>query len=432
MIAWFLFLGTVLVLMALVNRWIQAWPVSPAIAYLALGALFGPAGISLITWTLRDRAALIEIITEVVILISLFAIGLKLRLAWRHPAWRVPLRLATVGMVLTILLSALAAWALLELPIAACILLGAILAPTDPVLASDIQTRHAEDRDAVRVSLSAEGGINDGAALPAVLLGLGLLGLYPMGSMGLQWLLRDLLWASAAGLAIGWMSGRGVANLVLWLRQRGQALEFEEFLVLGLIALTYGVALSFQANGFLAVFTAGLAVRAIGEQPSAGKPQTGETDLAQKGEPKQAVRALTSRLLVFTAQLERLAEVGVVLLIGALLTDVQWSVPLLLFVGLMLLVVRKAAVTLVLIGTPLQRSQRRLLGWFGIRGVGSLYYLSYVLARDPPAPLAGPLIDATLVTVAASILLHGVSATPIMQRYEAARSRRRSRTTSKT
>jgi sodium/hydrogen antiporter len=428
-IAWFLFLGAVLVLMALVNRWIQAWPVSPAIAYLALGALFGPAGISLITWTMRDRAALIEIMTEIVILISLFAIGLKLRLAWKHPAWRVPLRLATVGMVLTIMLSALAAWALLELPIAVCILLGAILAPTDPVLASDIQTRHAEDRDAVRVSLSAEGGINDSAALPAVLLGLGLLGLYPIGSMGLQWLLRDLLWASAAGLAIGWMSGRGVANLVLWLRARGQALEFEEFLVLGLIALTYGAALSFQANGFLAVFTAGLAVRAIGEEPSASTSQTEETDLAQNGKPKQAVRTLTSRLLIFTEQLERLAEVGVVLLIGALLSDVQWSVPLLLFVGLMLLVVRKAAVTLVLIGTPLQSSQRRLLGWFGIRGVGSLYYLSYALAHGLPAPLAGPLIDATLATVAASILLHGVSATPIMQRYEAARSRRRSRAT---
>ncbi len=425
--AWFLFLGAILVLMALSNRWIQAWPVSPAIAYLAVGALFGPAGFALITWSLREHAALFETITEVVILISLFAIGLKLRLAWNHPAWHVPVRLATVGMLFTIALTALAAWALFELPIAACILLGAILAPTDPVLASEIQTRHAEDRDAVRLSLSAEGGINDSAALPAVLLGLGLLGLYPIGELGVQWLLRDLIWAIGAGLAIGWLSGRSVATLVLWLRQRGQALEFEEFLVLGLIALTYGAALSFQANGFLAVFAAGLAVRAIEQPPSTANAPSRENDLAPGITAKQAVRALTSRLLVFTEQLERLAEVVVVLLIGALLTDIDWSLTLVLFVILMLLVIRKAAVTLVLIGTPLQQSQRRLLGWFGIRGVGSLYYLSFVLAREMPAPLVGPLIDATLATVAASILLHGVSATPVMQRYEAARLRRRAR-----
>ena len=116
------------------------------------------------------------------------------------------------------------------------------------------------------------------------------------------------------------------------------------------------------------------------------------------------------------------------LFLGALLADVVWSVQLVLVVTLMILIVRKSAVELVLLGTPLQSSQRRLLGWFGIRGVGSLYFLSYVLARDLPAPLIGRLIDATLATVAASIIVHGVSATPVMQRYSAARLRRRTRT----
>lgn len=92
------------------------------------------------------------------------------------------------------------------------------------------------------------------------------------------------------------------------------------------------------------------------------------------------------------------------------------------------LIVRKSAVGLVLLGTPLQNLQRRLLGRFGIRGVGSLYYLSYVLARDSPASLISPLIDATLATVAASIIVHGVSATPVIQRYSLVRLRRRTQT----
>lgn len=136
--------------------------------------------------------------------------------------------------------------------------------------------------------------------------------------------------------------------------------------MLGLIALTYGVALLFQVNGFLAVFTAGLAVRAIEQSPPAHIAPAAADEPVASVEPKQSVRALTSRLLVFTEQLERLAEVVVVLL----------------FVALMLLVVRKLAVSLVLIGTALQNSQQRLLGWFGIRGVGSLYYLSFGLTHD--------------------------------------------------
>ncbi len=420
MIAWFLFFGAVLVVMALVSRWIHDWPVSPAIVYLLIGAGFGPAGFALINLSLQEHAAVIEVITEVVVLISLFAVGLKLRVPWRHPSWQVPLRLATFGMIITIVLVALCAWTLLDLPIGACVLLGAILAPTDPVLASDVQTRNSEDRDTVRFSLSAEGGINDGAAFPAVMLGLGLIGLHPIGLAGLEWFTKDVLWAIGVGLLIGWASGRGVVSLVLALRKRGHALEFEEFLVLGLIALTYGLAMTFSAYGFLAVFAAGLAVRTIESEHSAGDSLRESTDR------KPAATALTGRILVFTSQLERLAEVGVVLIIGALVTQIHLTPALALFVVVVLVVVRKLAVTAVLIGNTLGRSQQRLLGWFGVRGVGSLYYLSYALERSLPDSLSSLLTDATLATVAASVLVHGVTATPLMERYEAARLRRRS------
>ena len=191
--------------------------------------------------------------------------------------------------------------------------------------------------------------------------------------------------------------------------------------MLGVIALTYGIALGVAAYGFLAAFAAGLAVRTIERQ------EADPVANAAAPIPEHSATGLASRLLTFTEQIERLAELGVVLLVGILLTHIRWSVALVTFIALMLLVVRPAAVALVLTGATVGRSERRLLGWFGVRGVGSLYYLSYALGRDLPPTLAAQLIDATLGTIAASIVLHGVSATPLMRRYEAIRTRRRQR-----
>lgn len=116
--------------MALANGWIHAWPVSPAIAYVAIGTSIGPAGLAFFDLSLTQHARWVESLTEVVVLISLFAVGLKLRIPLYHAAWRVPMRLATVGMIVTIVLAALAAWITLRLPLAACVVLAAFLAPT--------------------------------------------------------------------------------------------------------------------------------------------------------------------------------------------------------------------------------------------------------------------------------------------------------------
>ena len=99
--------------------------------------------------------------------------------------------------------AAIGYWAL-HMPLGAAVLLGAILSPTDPVLASDVQVRHADDRERSRFALTAEGGINDGTAAPFVILGLGLLNIKDLGSYGLHWVAVDIVWAIAAGLIIGW------------------------------------------------------------------------------------------------------------------------------------------------------------------------------------------------------------------------------------
>ncbi|MGQ3055387.1 MAG: cation:proton antiporter [Roseateles sp.] len=404
LILWFVLVGVVLVLMAFSSHLVQRLPLSPAIIYLGVGALAGAWGLGLLPLDLWQHHQVIEVITEVVVLITLFAVGLRLQLPMVWRAWRIPVRLATLGMVLTVAMIAALGHAWLGLPLGAAVLLGGILAPTDPVLASDVQIREPGDRDAVRMSITAEGGMNDGTAFPAIMLGLGLLQHHAIGAGGWRWFAVDLVWAIAAGLAVGWFCGRWVGQGMAWLRRQGHPLESEEFLVFGLIALAYGVALALHAYGFLAVFAAGAGLSAIEKQRD------------QRADPiKDASQC--SRLDSFSGQCERLSEVAVVLLIGALLAWVEWRWELFVFAAVVLLVIRPLAVYAVVRGPQTSGAQRRLIAWFGIRGVGSLYYLSFAVGYGMDPAWGTPLAGAVLATIASSIVLHGMSATPLMDGY---------------
>ena len=416
MLSWFLLVGSILIVIGLSARLVQRLPLSPAIVYLGVGWLVGPAGADLLSIDPVDDAALLEVLAEVAVLITLFAVGLKVRLPLGSSTWNVPVRLAGTGMVLMTALSTLAAWALLGLPFATALLVAAVLAPTDPVLASDVQVDSPTDRDAVRLSITVEGGLNDGTAFPAVMLALGLLGVHEMGAFGWRWLAVDVLWAVGGGLALGWACGTGMGHLVARLRAGGAVPEQEELLVFGVIALTYGLALLLLTYGFVAVFVAGVALahhelrlregRASGPAPS---------------EHDDASHSL--RLVRFAGQCESLAEVAIVLVIGAALGTVAWRWELLLFAAAMLVVVRPLTVLLVVPRRLLSVSQRRMVAWFGIRGAGTVYYLSYAIHRGVPSDAAELVADAALATIALSIVMHGVSATPLMERYRARRHR---------
>ena len=258
LLPWFLLVGAVLIGIGLSGR-LQRLPLSPAIVYLGVGWLVGPAGADLLSIDPVDDAALLEVLAEVAVLITLFAVGLKVRLPLGTDVERAGAA-AGPGMVVMTALSTLAAWALLGLPFATALLLAAVLAPTDPVLASDVQVEGETDRDAVRLSVTAEGGMNDGTALPAVMLGLGLFGVHGLGAFGWRWLAVDVLWAVGGGLALGWACGIGMGHLVARLRAGGAVPEQEELLVFGVIALTYGLALLLLTYGFIAVFVAGVAL----------------------------------------------------------------------------------------------------------------------------------------------------------------------------
>lgn len=423
---WALIVGVLLITMALSGTALSRLPLSTAMLYLAAGFGLGPAGWALITPDPLAYSAILERIAEVAVLISLFAVGLKLGLPLSNRGWRLPVCLAIVSMTITVALIAGIAMIGLGFSLGAAILLGAILAPTDPVLASDVQVLEASDRDRLRFSLTGEGGMNDGAAFPYVVLGLGLLGLHDLGAWGWRWLLMDVIWAVGGGLLIGGGLGALIGRLVVYLRSRHkESVGFDEFLALGLIAFSYGLATLATTNGFLAVFAAGLALQRVEELPGRN---TAPAELEAGLQSRQASEALATdseyasafmmqQVRGFNEQLERIAEVAVVLVIGAMLTYSYLPAYALWFVPLVFIVVRPLSVQLGLIGATVSRDQRVLISWFGIRGIGSIYYLMYAINHGLAHDLAREIIALTLTVVAVSVVLHGISVTPLMNLY---------------
>jgi NhaP-type Na+/H+ or K+/H+ antiporter len=435
---WFVVVGALLLGMGVTTSYIKRLPLTTAMVYFVVGYLMDPAGVSFAALDPVAHPERLERITEVAVIVSLFTAGLKLRApvgsAGRDRRWVTPVLLATVSMTLTVAaVAGLGYWAM-GLPLGGAVLLGAILAPTDPVLASDVQVEHPEDQDRLRFSLTGEAGLNDGTAFPFVMLGLGLLGLHDLGPNGLRWVGVDLVWAVVSGVGVGVACGWLVGRLVLWLRSRQrEKVGTDDLIALGLIGLSYGLALLVKGYGFLAVFAAGLALRRAEEvhaarvgdpRPGAGTDRGAADAAAPRDDADASQPYMVEHALGATEQFERIGEAAVLVIVGGLFTarfaagDTWWFVPVLF------LVARPLAVSALPSVRRAPGIQRRLAMWFGVRGVGSLYYLTYAIAHGVPAPLAERLAALTFSVVLASLVVHGVSVTPLMKRYERVRARR--------
>ncbi|WDD90386.1 cation:proton antiporter (plasmid) [Burkholderia sp. FERM BP-3421] len=421
-----LIFGALLIFMGLIGSSLKRLPLSAAMVYLGIGFLIGPSGIGFLSMTLRDDVTHLRIAAEIGLLISLFAIGLRLRVPLVDRRWMVPIRLGFVAMILTVASIAVLGVVALHLSPGVALLLGAIIAPTDPVLAHDVGVRDAGDVEVVRFSLSAEGGINDGTAYPCAALGLLLCQIG--ATSNLHWsIVVGIAWSIFAGVTTGGLIGSATARLVAFLRSRhGQALGLEGFFALGVIALSYGTALAIQGYGFLAVFAAGVAMRRVEHRSSGQKTSKATLGIvdsedveATSTDPDKAHAFVAESVMGFTLELEHIAEAVLILLIGALVSRywanmLTWTCTVV--VATLLFVIRPAASRVALIGSRASHRQRRLIGWFGIRGVGSLYYLMLALEQGPHAELL-PLVPWVLAIIALSIVLHGISATPLMRRY---------------
>jgi len=434
-------------LMALSSAYLRGLPITTSAIYLALGLLVSPVGLDLVAVNFVEWKVWFEHLTEIAVIVSLFVGGLKLRLPLRNQAWSAAFRLAAPVMLASIAGVAVFSHFAFGFDWAVAFLLGAVLAPTDPVLASTVSVNDAADHDRMRYGLSGEAGFNDGAAFPFVIFALMWAEYDRLGSWIGGWALHRLVWAVPAGLLLGYFLGKGIGYLAIWLRSRHQETDApNDFLALALIALAYVGAETVGAWGFLAAFTAGIGFRRAeiktvkdnpapehDEQAEASKDANDSHSTAhppaeefvgkkveeeELKQPSKAAGMVVAEIISFGDTAERLLEVMMVVLVGVCLA-IYWdwrAVPLALA---LFFVIRPLAALIFLIKTPTGKVQRLMMGWFGIRGIGSLYYLSYALNHGLNDNIADT-VGITLSVVALSILIHGLTSQPILDYYERA------------
>lgn len=434
-------LGVLLMLLALTSAYLRWLPVTTSAVCLAFGLGMGPLGLDFLDLDLREAHVWFERLAEAAVLFSLFNTGIKLRLPLGDKAWRSAFHLAGPVMVATVVGTAIAGHYLLGLSWGLALLLGAMLSPTDPVLAGLVQVNNAQDSDRVRFSLSGEAGMNDGTAFPLVMFALAYIN---DGSHDLNWVqgwfLQTIVWGVPVGLALGYGMGRGIGHLMIYLRIKhaDSTTSPNDFLALALIAIAYVAAETLGAFGFLAVFTAGFGLRQAevhstrSDVPSEhiAKPVLGHmhtapetatvADVKELSESQLAAGVMMGDMLAFGSLVERSMEVLLITLLGAALS-LYWdwrAIPLALA---LFCIVRPLSVWALTSGGLLSWRQRGLISWFGIRGIGSLYYLCYALTHGLPAGDVNAVISLTLSVVALSILMHGVSIQPLLERYERSR-----------
>lgn len=412
---WYALIGSLFIVMAVISAALKRLPLTTAIIYLTIGFILGQSVFNVITIDPLKDFVILRLCTEVAVIISLFTAGLKLRLPLKSPEWRRPLLLATSSMLITISLLTLFGVFVLKFSWGASILLAGILAPTDPVLASSVQVLSPIDRDRLRFSLTAEAGLNDGTAFPFVMLGLGLLGLRNLGPWASRWILVDVIWGILGGLVVGTILGTGVGKVIAYLRTQHEETEtFDDFLAIGLVGLSYGLAILMHTYGFLSVFAAGLALRTRERHESRHL-------LKMFDNPNDSFRTDTVSghmafgVLEFNEQMERMGELTIVILLGAMISREHFIVASFYIVPFLFLVARPLSVFVGL--GPNKNSHKILISWFGIRGIGSLYYLAFAIEQGLSGELAVQIVDVSLVVVGTSVLFHGLSAAPLMIRH---------------
>lgn len=415
---WFLLVGALLLCMGLTAGVIRRLPVTTAIVYLVVGIVLGPTVLYAFHFNPLEESRVLALASEVAVLLSLFTAGMKMPVPVTVSRWRMPILLAFPGMAITAALMTAFGWFALGLPLGAAVLLAGILAPTDPVLATEVQARHPGDRDRLRFRVTCEAGMNDGSVFPVVLLGMGLLGLHELGAWGWRWLLLDVVWGTLAGIGLGVVAGRllalGVSRLCL--HGLGGSL-LHDFLALGLTGVVYGASQLIGAWGFLAVFFAAVALRQTEMQLSGGAAEPQRLRSRDRLLPRRALQPrVTDRSLVFSEHLERLSEVVLILLLGGMLFVSSWSWHAVATALFLFLAARPLGVLLVSRRSRIPQRLCVLTGWFGVRGIGSLYYLMYAIHHGLPQELALELLHITLVVVTLSILVHGTSVKPMLAR----------------
>ncbi|MCZ2813008.1 cation:proton antiporter [Modestobacter sp. VKM Ac-2979] len=396
----YLVAGAAALLTALLPRLLRRLPISMPMVVVTIGIAAFATVDGLPTPDPLAHETIAVHLTEACVIVSLLGAGLALDrpLGWKR--WSTTWRLLGITMPLTVVATALLGGWLLGLGAAAAVLLAAALAPTDPVLATEVQvdepTGEAESEDEARFALTSEAGLNDGLAFPFTYAAVAMatLGAAPSNWLG-EWLLLDVGWRIAAGVAVGIGVGRALCALFFSERPQraGLAERAEGFVALATVFLAYGVAELIEGYGFVAVFVCACTIRS-----------------AERAHGRHQV------LHTYVEQLERLLTVVVLVLLGGAvargaLADLSGAEVGLAVV--LVLLVRPLAGWVGLLRGHTGRWERSAISFFGVRGIGSLYYLAYGLSQ---AEFAGAeqLWRVTVLVVLVSVVVHGVAATPVM------------------
>lgn len=431
-LGWLFLLSALLLATSLSAGWLRRMPVTPFVVYALAGLALGPMLLGYARIDLMQHAHWLSAVSEGVLVVSLFLTGLKLRVPWRHPAWRAGLRLAVPAMLLSVAGLAWASHALLAFSWPIALVFAAIAAPTDPVLASLVSVDNARDDDALRVALSSEAGLNDGTAMPLLLLGMLLYSGKPDTGAVWHWLWRDVCWALPAGLAIGFLLARLIGIIATRAKMASGDRAPSDFLVLALIALTYAFAKAFDASQFLAAFAAGVGLRhtewrVVSRHPHPDVEQEqdqihppaemlvnpNQRDEVALEQPSASIGLVVSDALSFGDTLERLLAVGMVLLVGIACSG-GWSSDGALMALLLFVAIRPLSTWIATFGARMPPIRRLLAGWLGIRGIGSLNYLGYALTHGMPVAVAPKLTGMVTTLVVLSIAVHGASCQPLL------------------
>jgi NhaP-type Na+/H+ or K+/H+ antiporter len=389
--------GVLIALVAWLPLALRRLPISLPIVCIAIGAvLFGtlPPGFDP---SPAVHPYITERLTEFVVIIALMGAGLKIDRVFSVMHWGMAWRLLLITMPLSILaIMGVATW-VLGTGAVASLLLAASLAPTDPVLAADVQVGGPTEggEDTVRFALTSEAGLNDGFAFPFVHLAIALsLAASTGGDWFAGWLTYNVFWEIFAGIGCGWLIGRLFGWLTFRMPGDTLAKTGDGLIAIAATFVSYGVSEMIHCYGFFAVFVTALTLR------HAHRDHEFQRDMHD-----------------ITEQVERIAMMVLLLAFGGSLVtglpaSVGWSD--ILAVVLILFVVRPVAGLVGLIGAPATRSEKVTIAFFGIRGVGSFYYLAYGLNHGEFAE-ADRLWTILSLVVVMSVILHGLTVTPVMR-----------------
>jgi sodium/hydrogen antiporter len=394
-------LGVIVLMVAWLPLALRKIPLSLSILCVGLGAgLFAFGGLTFDPDP-RTYDTLVEKLCEAVVIISLMGAGLKLDRPVGLRAWATTWRLLGIAMPLTIGAVALLGFGA-GLPLSVALLLGAALAPTDPVLASDVQVGKpgTGEEGEVRFALTSEAGLNDGLAFPFVHLALAFAlaastgHTWPdAGAIG-AWALVDIVWRIGAGLGVGWLVGRGLGWLTFGMPHVRLSGTGDGLVAIGATFVAYATTEAVHGYGFLAVFVSALVLRST-----------------------ERNHDYHEALHDFAEQVERLLMMLVLVLFGGaiatgLFARLTWVDGL--FALSIVFLIRPIAGWVSLIGSGQRIRDRVLMSFFGIRGIGSFYYVAYGVNHGEFGS-SERLWAITGLVVLRYVVIHGVSATPLMR-----------------